>query len=116
MSLMEGSLLDQPDLSVIEGSSNAEKIAKYRMILFVAGDEPNSRNARGNLGRLCDAHLRNSCEVEVVDVLKDYRRALENRVLITPALVLVDPPPPVRTVGTLNDQDAVLTAMRLPVR
>ncbi len=84
------------------------------MVLFVADHEANSREARSNISRICDRHLRDACRVEVVDVLEDYRRALENRVLITPTLLVLSPSPPVRIVGTLEDAGAVLTAMHLP--
>jgi|SRR5215471_2270910 len=84
---------------------------QYRMVLFVAGDEKNSRAARSNVRALCEHHLNAKSEVEVVDVLKDYRRALDNRVLITPTLLVLQPPPPVRIVGTLEDTDRVLSAI-----
>ena len=86
---------------------------KYSMVLFVAGNENNSHDALINLKKICDKYLDGSCEVEVVDVLTDYRRALENRVLITPTLLVLSPPPPVRIVGSLGDQCALETALHL---
>jgi len=87
---------------------------QYRMVLFVAGDEKNSREARINVRKLCDQHLNAESQVEVVDVLQDYRRALENRVLITPTLLVTHPQPPVRIVGTLDDPSRVLSAIGPP--
>ena len=85
----------------------------YRMMLFVADNESNSRDARSNIQKICDRHLDGAYEMEVVDVLQDYRKALENRVLITPTLLVLTPTPVVRIVGTLEDDRAVLAAMRL---
>jgi len=86
---------------------------KYRMVLFVADHEPNSREARRNIQGLCREHLKSAvCDVEVVDVLNDYRKALEHRVLITPTLLVLSPSPTVRIVGNLADSELVLSAMR----
>jgi hypothetical protein len=83
------------------------------MMLFLAGDEPNSRAARANLQKLCDQCLAGRAVIEIIDVLVDYRKALEYRVLITPALVVLHPAPITRIVGTLADMEAVLTALQL---
>ena len=86
----------------------------HRLILFVCDHEPNSVRARENLDRLCAVHLPGRCEVEVVDVLEDYRSALAHQVLVTPCLVKVEPAPRALIAGTLHDADTVLTALQLP--
>jgi circadian clock protein KaiB len=88
--------------------------AVYRLHLFVAGDAPNGVLARDNLAKLCAEHLAGRHELVVTDVLQDVRAALEHRVLVTPTLLLVDPPPRVMVVGTLADTPKVLAALRLP--
>lgn len=98
-----------------EAAARNPNRSTYRFKLFVAGDENNSRSARSNLTKICDEHFHGACEVEVVDVLQNFRAALEHRVLITPTLLLVDPPPPVRVVGTLNDPAMVSSALRLNI-
>jgi circadian clock protein KaiB len=85
----------------------------YRMLLFVAGEESNSQAARENLHSFCDQYLPGRAEAEIVDVLANYRRALEWRVLITPALVVLHPAATVRIIGTLEDTARVLAALRL---
>jgi circadian clock protein KaiB len=90
-----------------------EAKATYRMVLFLAGDERNSQSARMNLQKFCDQYLPGRAVVEIVDVLTDYRRALEFRVMITPALVVLHPAPMARIVGTLEDTEALLAALRL---
>jgi hypothetical protein len=86
----------------------------YRLLLFVAGDEPNSRLAKENLAQLRDSIPEDRCAVEIIDVLEDYRPALEHNVLVTPCLLLLGPAPVVRIVGTLNDTRRVRAALRLP--
>ena len=87
--------------------------AVYRLHLFVAGDAPNGVLARDNLEKLCAEHLAGRHELVVHDVLQDFRVALEHRVLVTPTLLLLAPPPRVMVVGTLADTPAVLAALRL---
>jgi len=81
--------------------------------LFVAGDEQHSRSARENLGRICEAHLSQPYTIEIVDVLQSYQAALENKIYLTPALVLVSPQPSVTIFGNLKDTEQVVRALRL---
>jgi len=97
---------------MLSESPAAGKPPLCRMVLFVAGNETNSRLARGNLQKICEEHL-GVCELQVVDVLHDYRKALEKRVLITPTLLVESPGPMLRIVGTLEDAAPILSAMHL---
>ena len=91
----------------------ASPAGRYRLVLFVAGEEKNSRLARENLQRLCDAELGDDCEVRIVDVLEDFAPALAHNVLLTPALLVLAPPPETMIVGNLKDRGKVLTALGL---
>jgi hypothetical protein len=77
------------------------------------GEEPNSIAALENLERLREAAPLYRFKVDVVNVLDDYATALEHNVLVTPCLVLVDPPPRVMIAGTLKDLEKVQMALRL---
>jgi circadian clock protein KaiB len=85
----------------------------YVFRLFVAGNEPNSSQARGNLARLCDEHIKGRYKIDAVDVLKDAAAAHKNNVLVTPTLILIKPLPKVTVLGNLNDTGQVLAALRL---
>ena len=88
-----------------------------RMILFVAGEETNSRKARNNLGRFCNEHLYGNCDLEVVDVLANHSKALQWKVLLTPALlVFSSASQPVRITGNLDDTERVLAAFGMRQR
>lgn len=76
----------------------------YRFILFVAGNEVNSRMARKNMASLCD-QLGKSCQYRVVDVLEDFEAAVEHRILLTPSLLILEPKPGTLIVGNLSDRD-----------
>jgi circadian clock protein KaiB len=87
----------------------------YRFRLYVAGDTPNSALAIANLTAICRAHLAGRHEIEIVDVFRAPKQALADRILITPALVKLSPPPVRSIVGTLTDTETVLQALGLGV-
>ena len=85
----------------------------YVFRLFVAGNESNSSQARRNLARLCEEHVKGPYKIETVDVLEDPTEAHKNKVLVTPTLILVKPLPKVTVLGNLNHTSRVLAALRL---
>ncbi len=99
-----------------DGPDGAALQTVYRLRLFVAGEEANSRQARTNLERLCEEYLAGRVEVEIVDVLQDFRAALAERVLVTPALVIKQPPPRTVVFGNLSDTSRVLAALGIEKR
>lgn len=87
---------------------------EYRkMVLFVVGEAPNSLRARHNLFRICEDRLKDRYELEVVDVLEDFEPALSYGILVTPALVVLEPTPRVTVLGDLSDTEKLLRALRL---
>ncbi len=89
--------------------------AKYQLRLYVAGNEPNSAIAREALDKICSTYLQNSWRVETIDVLKDFHPAVEERILVTPALVVVEPGPRSVVFGNLTDTKKVLAALKVVV-
>jgi circadian clock protein KaiB len=81
--------------------------------LFVAGNESNSSQAKENLARLCEEHLKGRCKIETVNVLRDAATAYKHHVLLTPTLILIKPPPKVTVVGNLSDNRQVLAVLGL---
>ena len=90
------------------------KRAPFKFRLYVAGDSPNSTQARSNLEALCGQYLQDRHEIEIVDVLRDPNRALADGVFLTPTLVKLAPLPVRKIVGNLNQLDAVRLALNLP--
>ena len=85
----------------------------YVFRLFIVGNESNSTQARGNLARLCEEHLKGRYQIENVDVLKDAAIAHKHNVLVTPTLILIRPLPKVTLFGNLSETRRVLAALRL---
>jgi circadian clock protein KaiB len=84
---------------------------KFR--LYVAGDTPNSTQARINLGALCRKHLPGRYTIEIVDIHRNPARALLDGIYMTPALLKLAPSPVLMIVGTLSDAGALLNALGL---
>jgi circadian clock protein KaiB len=79
--------------------------------LYIAGNAPNSLRAIANLKALCDEHFAARHELEIVDLLKDPKRALADGIIVTPTLLKLSPLPVQRVIGNLNDTNQVLQAL-----
>jgi circadian clock protein KaiB len=80
----------------------------YKVRLYIAGDAPNSRMAMENLDRL-QKQMAAEFHLEIVDVLKDPRAALDEGIFVTPALQVLDPGPGALIFGNLSDNQALST-------
>ena len=80
----------------------------FKFRLYVAGDAPNSLEAIANLRVICRAHAPDRHEVEIVDVLREPKRALVDGIFMTPMLVKLTPAPVRRIAGTLSKSQPVL--------
>ncbi len=89
------------------------KRSHYLLRLYVVGNGPNSAQALANLRSLCEEHLRGRYTTETVDVVKNFAAAAKDNILITPALVVLAPPPKVRILGNLSDPKKVMLALGL---
>ena len=85
----------------------------FKFRLFVAGGTQNSAQAVANLNSICRAHLPHRHDIEVVDVLREPKRALADGILMTPTLVRLAPSPVERIIGTLSQTQTVLRALGL---
>ncbi len=98
-------------------SKEADSASKYQMKLFVSGNDRNSREARQSIERLCNSRLQGLADLEIIDVLKDYKAALLHNVLVAPTLI-INPSKqpdikeqPLTIVGSLRDISKVLKAL-----
>ena len=80
--------------------------------LFVAGNETNSVLARENLERIVEKSQIDPSLVEVFDVYEDHHTALDNKIFLTPTLLIGLPSTVARVVGNLQDVDRVVHQIR----
>lgn len=88
-------------------------MARFRFTLYIAGESHRSRQAAGNLRRLCEERLGGLCELAVVDVMRYPDRAETARILTTPTLVKESPGMPKRVTGDLTNAEQVMSALAL---
>lgn len=85
----------------------------FKFRLYIAGGTQNSMQAAANLTALCQTHLPGRHEIEIVDVLREPKRALLDNIFMTPALLRLAPAPTRKIIGTLSQTEAVLQALGL---
>ena len=91
------------------------RVVQFKFCLYIAENTQNSMQARANLTTLCEQHLPGRYEIEVVDVLRQPKRAFDDGILMTPTLVKLGPLPVRRIIGTLSQTAPVMQALGLDV-
>jgi circadian clock protein KaiB len=74
---------------------------KYILRLFVAGATARSRQAVLRVRQLCEAELKDNCELEVIDIYQQPKLARDHQIVATPTLIIEFPPPVRRFIGSL---------------
>jgi circadian clock protein KaiB len=101
-------------MSATSTNSAASSKGAYVFRLYLCGGAPNSVRALANLYALCHKHFPDSHRIEVIDVLTEPLRVLEDGILVTPTVVKVSPAPAQQILGNLSDEEEVLRALGLP--
>jgi len=79
--------------------------------LYIAGETSRSRQAIANLQHICEAEMGADCKIEVVDVLDNPELAEKEKILATPTLIKILPPPLRRIIGDLSQTEKVLVGL-----
>jgi circadian clock protein KaiB len=86
---------------------------EWDLVVYVTDGSPKGQRAIDNLRRACEEHLPGRYNIEVVDVLKDPRRAAADQILAAPTVVRRFPAPIRKLVGDLSDADRLLIALEI---
>jgi len=89
-------------------------VSTYSFRLYIAGQTRRSQAAEANLRALCSSRLPDGYELEVVDAVQDADIAEDQRILATPTVVRLAPPPQRRVIGDLSDASLAAYALGLP--
>ena len=87
---------------------------KVLLKLFITGHTPRSELAINNLQRICEERLRGHYELDIIDILENPHLAEEEKILATPTLIRLSPPPTRRLIGDLSDTEKVMIGLSLP--
>ncbi|MBR8832426.1 MAG: Circadian clock protein KaiB [Chroococcopsis gigantea SAG 12.99] len=85
----------------------------YVLKLYVAGNTPNSVRALKTLKNILEEEFQGVYALKVIDVLKNPQLAEEDKILATPTLAKVLPPPVRKIIGDLSDREKVLIGLDL---
>jgi circadian clock protein KaiB len=86
---------------------------EYVLRLYVTGQTPRTERAIANLRHICEHELAGSYEIEIIDVLERPQLAEDEKILATPTLVRLLPPPLRRVIGDLSESSKVLLGLDL---
>ncbi len=85
----------------------------YILKLYVAGNTPNSVRALKTLKNILEEEFKGVYALKVIDVLKNPQLAEEDKILATPTLAKILPPPVRKIIGDLSDREKVLIGLDL---
>lgn len=85
----------------------------YVLKLYVAGNTPNSIRALKTLNTILEEEFQGVYALKVIDVLKNPQLAEEDKILATPTLSKILPPPVRKIIGDLSDREKVLIGLDL---
>ena len=88
-------------------------MATITLRLYITGQTVRSKQAIANLEWICTNITDMDLEYEVIDILEKPAVAEAEKILATPVLVKISPPPVRRILGDLSDTDKVLFGLDL---
>ncbi|MCW3988381.1 MAG: circadian clock protein KaiB [Candidatus Bathyarchaeota archaeon] len=87
--------------------------AKCVLKLYVTGQTSNSQRALRNLEDILNNELKGLYSLRVIDVLENPQLAEDDKILATPTLAKILPPPVRKIIGDLSDKEKVLLGLDL---
>jgi len=88
-----------------------KKSKKYELRLYIAGNTQKSIAALRNLKKYCEEHLKDTYEIEVIDLLVNPQLAEGDQILAIPTLVKKVPEPVRKIIGDLSNEAKVLVGL-----
>lgn len=85
----------------------------YVLKLYIAGNTPDSLRALRTLRNILEQDFKGVYALKVIDVLKNPQLAEEDKILATPTLAKILPPPVRKIIGDLSDREKVLIGLDL---
>ena len=100
----------------MEQADSHSRQAKYVLRLYVSGSTLKSSRAVENIKRVCEQHLKNRYDLEVIDIYQQAKLARDEQIVAVPTLIKRLPLPLRRIIGDMSNQEKVLFGLDLRVR
>ncbi len=107
----------KPGLSgEMKQAASRSRQAKYILRLYVSGSTSKSALAVENIKRVCEQHLKNRYDLEVIDIYQQAHLARDEQIVAVPTLIKRLPLPLRRLIGDMSNQEKVLFGLDLKIR
>lgn len=104
-------------VKISKNGKAVEKIFKWQLRLYIAGNTPKSVAALTNLKKYCELHLCDEYSIEVIDLMVQPQLAAGDQILAVPTLVRKVPVPVRKIIGDLSNEEKVLVGLDIrPVK
>ncbi len=100
----------------VEQAGSHSRQAKYVLRLYVSGSTLKSSRAIENIKRVCEQHLKNRYDLEVIDVYQQAKLARDQQIVALPMLIKRLPLPLRKLIGDMSNRKKVLFGLDLRVR
>lgn len=96
-------------------SKTAKEITErcYVLKLYVTGMSLGSVRAIENIKEICEEHLKDGYELEIIDINKYPNSMYENDIIASPTLIKKAPEPFKKLIGDLSNREKVLKMLSI---
>lgn len=88
-------------------------MSQVSLLLFIAGQTPESWGAIADVVYLCEYRLSQQCHLTIIDIVEQPEIAADYGILVTPTLMRTDILPRRQVVGAFDSIDQVLKRLNL---
>ena len=100
----------------VEQADSHSRQATYVLRLYVSGSTLKSSRAVENIKRVCEQHLKNRYDLEVIDIYQQAKLARDEQIVAVPMLIKRLPLPLRKLIGDMSNRKKVLFGLDLRVR
>jgi circadian clock protein KaiB len=100
-------------ISALEKAAEKTKSDRYVLKLYVAGINPKSSAAIRSITQICEQHLKDRYELQVIDIYQQPALAKGEQIIAAPTLIKKLPAPLRRFIGNLSDLERILVGLDL---
>ena len=103
----------KPTLAALEQAAANKADQRYVLRLYIAGMTPRSTLAIQNIRQICEEHLHDRYDLEVVDLYQQPVLTEGEQIIAAPTLVKQLPLPLRRFIGDMSNTERILVGMDL---
>ncbi len=89
---------------------------KLILQLYVSGMSQKSMEAIENIKALCNEHLKDAFELEIIDLYKSPELASDQQIVFSPSLIKLSPLPKKTLIGSFSDSEKVIKVLGIKFR